>query len=262
VLARVYDPQTGRFLSADVVVQDPNNLQSYNRYSYCMNNPLVYVDPTGYAAFAAARDLKGVPIGTHQFTILTPDNPNNFANAGLIDLGRGRLGTTLGAHNVDGRLIYIQNQPADVEAAREWADPDTNVNWYSSDYDTETRQIATPEGKTDSEFLASLMVNASNYATNENIEGRHIQYPSTHTNIEGGAVNSNSWNQSLIESTGAQVDDNFSGLDTAHELRIDPSYFQTPSADANGNPETNNPQPQQQQTQPGECDQDGDDLHP
>jgi RHS repeat-associated protein len=48
VLARVYDPQMGRFLSADPVIQDPNNLQCYNRYSYCTNNPLKYVDPNGY----------------------------------------------------------------------------------------------------------------------------------------------------------------------------------------------------------------------
>jgi hypothetical protein len=47
---RIYDPQTGRFLSADVEIQFPNDLQSYNRYSYCLNNPLGYRDPTGYQA--------------------------------------------------------------------------------------------------------------------------------------------------------------------------------------------------------------------
>jgi hypothetical protein len=29
-------------------VQDPGNPQSLNRYSYCLNNPLRYVDPTGH----------------------------------------------------------------------------------------------------------------------------------------------------------------------------------------------------------------------
>ena len=52
---RIYDPLTGRFLSADQVIQSPLNLQSYNRYSYCMNNPTGYVDPSGY--FAAAIPL-------------------------------------------------------------------------------------------------------------------------------------------------------------------------------------------------------------
>jgi hypothetical protein len=45
---RVYDPTIARFLSADPHIQAPGNLQSYNRYSYVMNNPLRYTDPSGY----------------------------------------------------------------------------------------------------------------------------------------------------------------------------------------------------------------------
>jgi RHS repeat-associated protein len=45
---RLYDPVVGRFLSPDPVIQDPLATQEYNRYSYCLNNPLKYSDPTGY----------------------------------------------------------------------------------------------------------------------------------------------------------------------------------------------------------------------
>jgi len=45
---RVYDPELGRFLSPDPNVQFVANLQSYNRYSYVLNNPIRYTDPTGY----------------------------------------------------------------------------------------------------------------------------------------------------------------------------------------------------------------------
>ena len=45
--ARLYDPLLGRFLSPDPYVQAPDNTQNYNRYSYALNNPLVYTDPTG-----------------------------------------------------------------------------------------------------------------------------------------------------------------------------------------------------------------------
>jgi len=45
---RLYDPYLQRFLSPDPTVQAPSNAQSYNRYSYCMNNPLMYTDPSGY----------------------------------------------------------------------------------------------------------------------------------------------------------------------------------------------------------------------
>ncbi len=51
--ARLYDPVLGRFLSADSVIPNPGDLQSYNRYSYCQNNPLIYVDPSGHFSFGS-----------------------------------------------------------------------------------------------------------------------------------------------------------------------------------------------------------------
>jgi RHS repeat-associated protein len=45
---RVYDPELGRFMSADPFVQAPYNSQSYNRYSYVFNNPLSFTDPSGF----------------------------------------------------------------------------------------------------------------------------------------------------------------------------------------------------------------------
>lgn len=46
--ARYYDASIGRFISADTIVPNPANPQSFNRYSYCLNNPLRYVDSTGH----------------------------------------------------------------------------------------------------------------------------------------------------------------------------------------------------------------------
>ena len=44
---RCYDPILGRFLSPDNYVQSPGYAQNYNRYSYCLNNPTKYTDPSG-----------------------------------------------------------------------------------------------------------------------------------------------------------------------------------------------------------------------
>jgi RHS repeat-associated protein len=44
---RMYDPILGRMLSPDNFIQDADYTQSYNRYSYCLNNPLKYTDPSG-----------------------------------------------------------------------------------------------------------------------------------------------------------------------------------------------------------------------
>ena len=45
---RMYDPVMSSFLSADRYVQDPSSAQGFNRYAYCMYNPLRFVDPTGW----------------------------------------------------------------------------------------------------------------------------------------------------------------------------------------------------------------------
>ena len=53
---RLYDPLTGRFISADFLIQSPENLQSYNRYSYGWNNPLSGTDPSGQSFWTSFRD--------------------------------------------------------------------------------------------------------------------------------------------------------------------------------------------------------------
>jgi len=44
---RVYDPLTAQFFSPDPCVSSPGDWLSYNRYSYCLNNPFKYTDPSG-----------------------------------------------------------------------------------------------------------------------------------------------------------------------------------------------------------------------
>jgi RHS repeat-associated protein len=45
---RLYDPAIGRFLTADPYVTNPLNSQGWNRYAYVENNPLNFVDPSGF----------------------------------------------------------------------------------------------------------------------------------------------------------------------------------------------------------------------
>jgi hypothetical protein len=51
---RVYDPMIGRFLSPDPYVQAPDYSQNFNRYSYALNNPLKFTDPSGEIPLVAA----------------------------------------------------------------------------------------------------------------------------------------------------------------------------------------------------------------
>ncbi|MFH0859866.1 MAG: RHS repeat-associated core domain-containing protein [Candidatus Altiarchaeota archaeon] len=47
---RYYQPEIRRFTSPDPIIQDYYNPQNLNRYSYTLNNPLIYIDPTGHIA--------------------------------------------------------------------------------------------------------------------------------------------------------------------------------------------------------------------
>ena len=48
--ARYYDPEIGRFLTRDTLNGTLSNPQSLNKYTYCFNNPLKYIDPSGLKA--------------------------------------------------------------------------------------------------------------------------------------------------------------------------------------------------------------------
>ena len=46
--SRAYDPMVGRFAVPDTIVPGAGNPQALNRYSYVLNNPLRFVDPSGH----------------------------------------------------------------------------------------------------------------------------------------------------------------------------------------------------------------------
>ena len=87
--ARYYDPVLGRFLSADIIETDLNNPQTFNRYSYVLNNPIKYVDPTGEFAQFALGLVRGFFGGCHRrgrslWGSQGPRASDTVANASLI----------------------------------------------------------------------------------------------------------------------------------------------------------------------------------
>jgi RHS repeat-associated protein len=57
---RIFDPTLARFLQADPFIQDPYNLQNFDRYTYCYNNPLTCTDPSGHLSFFGHKILPGL----------------------------------------------------------------------------------------------------------------------------------------------------------------------------------------------------------
>ncbi len=81
---RVYDPVQGRFLSADPIVQDAGYSQCYNRFSYCINNPMCYTDPSGYSFWdkvkkTARLDLFLPGVGSDPVYWLAPEFHSKYA---------------------------------------------------------------------------------------------------------------------------------------------------------------------------------------
>ena len=99
--ARMYDPMIGRFLSPDPYVQEPDFSQSYNRYSYCINNPLKYTDPTG--EWFGIDDLIGFVIGgtINLISNAIQGNIHSFGN-GLAAFGAGGAAGTLALYGPAG----------------------------------------------------------------------------------------------------------------------------------------------------------------
>ena len=110
---RLYDYALGRFLSPDNYVQEPGNSQNFNRYSYCLNNPLKYTDPTGDSFLAALLTSTIIGAATsassYSLSALLTDlwNPHNFcrsmaigAFSGALSAGLGQLSSTLGISKV------------------------------------------------------------------------------------------------------------------------------------------------------------------
>ncbi|HEX8515173.1 MAG TPA: polymorphic toxin type 23 domain-containing protein [Bacteroidia bacterium] len=105
---RCYDPLIARMLSPDNYVQEPENSQSFNRYSYVVNNPVRYTDPSGYwwgyddLAVAAA----GFVIGYASYCIKNNDVSTRGIWAGVVGAGMAWLGyNTMGGGAAVGAYV-------------------------------------------------------------------------------------------------------------------------------------------------------------
>jgi RHS repeat-associated protein len=77
---RVYEPALGKFMSADPMVTYPSRATSFNRYAYGMDNPLRFVDPTGFQV--EEQDANGSLTGVVAPTT-SQDNQNTGTGTGF-----------------------------------------------------------------------------------------------------------------------------------------------------------------------------------
>jgi RHS repeat-associated protein len=111
---RMYDPLVGQFLSPDIFVQSPGFTQSFNRFSYCLNNPLKYSDPSGYIIKKPEKPL---------------DPPLNYTVGSQFLPG---MRVTTSANALDNAFysshIPIQNGYGSIT----WVNPNTIESWQNN----------------------------------------------------------------------------------------------------------------------------------
>ncbi len=82
--ARYYSPYLARFVSVDPVGGSVGSSQSWNRYSYALNNPVKFVDPDGRfetQAFRTTKDENGNFVYYYSFVFKGKlERTNDFAN--------------------------------------------------------------------------------------------------------------------------------------------------------------------------------------
>jgi RHS repeat-associated protein len=120
--ARLYDPVMSRFISPDTIVPEPYNPQSLNRYSYCLNNPLKYVDPSGNYAGVYAP-------GTNPWSSVDWWNSVNGGDPYMIRL----LGPVMGpAAYAEMERMHIVMKTYEVKLEK-FTDDDGNI-WGDREY--------------------------------------------------------------------------------------------------------------------------------
>ncbi len=101
---RIYDPVLARFMTPDPFIQAPDNLQSYNRYSYVMNNPFGYVDPTGYGWLSKLFKKLWRPAVAIAVVAFAPEISAAIGWTGGISAGAAVTGGASGALGLSGAV--------------------------------------------------------------------------------------------------------------------------------------------------------------
>ncbi len=119
--ARLYDPVIGMFISADTIVPDPTDPQSLNRYSYCRNNPLIYIDPSGHSwASDLWDDTKDVFEDVWKAYVASTTPYYAFKDGGAVGALTWTTGGTLSYSYEEGLGVHLYAPTSPVYAGLSW----------------------------------------------------------------------------------------------------------------------------------------------
>jgi RHS repeat-associated protein len=182
---RVQDAITGTFLSPDPYVTQPGNTQGFNRYAYAHNNPLTFIDPSGFdivcwmppSSYGGTHIFMGPdgpvegPIALGSRGSCTPINTPGYQPG--ASAGGGGGGFNIPAPSIDMTAALREICEAEVEA--DFEKPETKLH---RDLDL-TDNLLTPGEVPLGPLGASLAANAVHRAPKEVGAYAMIPFPRT-----------------------------------------------------------------------------------
>ncbi len=111
---RVYDPILAQFLSPDNYIQAPYYSQNLNRYTYCLNNPLIFTDPSGnkwwkYFAKCALNPIFGFQEAIEWINYATEKEREWAVNAGVPNFNVGYSTSQGSYHSIGNSADFYHN---------------------------------------------------------------------------------------------------------------------------------------------------------
>ena len=197
-VSRMYDPLVGRMLSPDIVIQNPEYSQSYNRYSYCFNNPLRFTDLSGYVV----RGRNDV-LNPQYFIWLKSSNSKN-GNSFNTDIVEGLPMMMEDNYTVDeqGYIKLVEKTNDDFDILY------TKASWDSGEKDDFIKLDKGILDKGKSIPLEDVEYNkydVNYYSVNDDVKATDLfEFLANNTNVE--------WSQTLVGST----DSNNNYISTSH----------------------------------------------
>jgi RHS repeat-associated protein len=160
--ARWYDPALGRFVQPDSIVPESQGVQAWDRYGFVNNNPLNYVDPSGYRAEKAWFTRKTPPPPRKPTSTPQPTQPSlqDIFNNHRTPTPQGPVylpgSTSTPTHSIP---TSTPNRPIKIDIQVDWS----NVDWIDAGIDTfglltnGTNIVATISGAPEAGLLVDVI---------------------------------------------------------------------------------------------------------
>ena len=152
--SRYYNPEIGKFISADVYLSTGRGVLGHNAYAYCRNNPIVRLDPSGMADEDETDIYNLIKDNTEKASRLKRSLFINYCIGGMVNARgiRGILYLTACTLGEKYGMFYLNvktNGPMDYKNKDRWrsslprlAYPDNNGEEYTYMFHGEKRSAS------------------------------------------------------------------------------------------------------------------------